>query len=67
MQSVIAVPVYSPKDNSTLVGIWGGGIDFNVLNKEPQSFNITFSSPEASEDSKRVMQDTMDKKQQTLI
>jgi hypothetical protein len=40
-QSVIAVPVYSLKDNSTLVGIWGGAIDFAVLNKELQSLNLT--------------------------
>ncbi len=40
-EAVIAVPVYSLKDNSTLVGIWGGGIDFNVLNKELQSLNLT--------------------------
>jgi cache domain-containing protein len=40
-QSVIAVPVYSLKDNSTLVGIWAGGMDFGVLNKELQSLNLT--------------------------
>ena len=40
MQSVVAVPVYSLNDNSTLVGIWSGGIDFSVLNKELQSFAI---------------------------
>ena len=43
MQSVIAVPVYSLKDNSTVVGVWAGGIDFAILNKELQSFNITSS------------------------
>jgi hypothetical protein len=41
MQSVIAVPVYSLKDNSTIVGVWAGGIDFAILNKELLSFNIT--------------------------
>jgi hypothetical protein len=41
MQSVIAIPVYSLKDNSTIVGVWAGGINFNVLNKELQSLNIT--------------------------
>lgn len=41
LQSVIAVPVYSIKDNSTLVGVWSGGIDFGVLNKELQSLNLT--------------------------
>jgi Cache domain len=40
-QSVIAVPVYSLKDNSTLVGIWSGGIDFGILSKELQSLNLT--------------------------
>ncbi|HXX97370.1 MAG TPA: cache domain-containing protein [Candidatus Bathyarchaeia archaeon] len=40
-QSVIAVPVFSIKDNSTLVGVWAGGIDFGVLNKELQSLNLT--------------------------
>jgi Cache domain len=41
LQSVIAVPVYSVKDNSTLTGIWSGGIDFGVLSKELQSLNLT--------------------------
>jgi hypothetical protein len=41
MQSVIAVPVYSLKDNSTIAGVWAGGIDFGILNKELQLFNIT--------------------------
>lgn len=41
MQSVIAIPVYSLNDNSTIVGVWAGGIDFIVLNKELQSLNIT--------------------------
>jgi hypothetical protein len=40
-EAVIAVPVYSPKDNSTIVGIWAGGIDFNVLDKELQSLDIS--------------------------
>ncbi len=40
-QTVIAVPVYSLKNNSTMVGVWGGGIDFNVLNKELQSLDLT--------------------------
>jgi hypothetical protein len=40
-QSVIAVPVFSPKDNSTIVGVWAGGMDFGVLNKELQSLNLT--------------------------
>jgi hypothetical protein len=33
----IAVPVYSLKDNSTIIGVWAGSVDFNVLNKELQS------------------------------
>ena len=37
----IAVPVYSLKDNSTIVGVWASSIDFNVLNKELQSLNLT--------------------------
>ncbi len=40
-EAVIAVPVYSLKNNSTIVGVWGGGIDFNVLNKELQSLDLT--------------------------
>jgi hypothetical protein len=40
----IAVPIYSLKDNSTIVGVWAGSIDFNVLNKELQSLNITSPS-----------------------
>jgi cache domain-containing protein len=43
-KATIAVPVYSLKDNSTIVGVWAGSIDFNVLNKELQSLNLT-SSP----------------------
>jgi C4-dicarboxylate-specific signal transduction histidine kinase len=39
--AAIAVPVYSLKDNSTIVGVWAGGLDFDVLDKELQSFNIT--------------------------
>ncbi len=43
-EAVIAVPVYSLKDNSTLAGVWAGSIDFNILDKELQSLNITSSS-----------------------
>jgi hypothetical protein len=39
-KATIAVPVYSLKDNSTIVGVWAGSIDFNVLNKELQSLNL---------------------------
>jgi C4-dicarboxylate-specific signal transduction histidine kinase len=37
----IAVPVYSLKDHSTIVGVWAGSIDFGILNKELQSLNLT--------------------------
>ena len=39
-EAVIAVPVYSLKDNSTIIGVWGGSIDFGILNKELQSLKI---------------------------
>lgn len=37
----ISVPVYSLKDNSTIVGVLASSIDFKVLNKELQSLNFT--------------------------
>jgi len=40
-QALIAVPVYSLKDNSTLAGVWSGAINFTTLSKELQSFNLT--------------------------
>jgi hypothetical protein len=43
-EAVIAVPVYSLNDNSTIVGVWAGSIDFNILDKELRSLNITSSS-----------------------
>jgi len=43
LQSVIAVPVFSLEDNSTMVGIWAGGLDFETLNEELQSLNFTSS------------------------
>ena len=46
----IAVPTYSLKDNSTIAGVWAGSIDFNVLNKELQSLNLT-----SLDDSTRVV------------
>jgi hypothetical protein len=46
----IAVPTYSLMDNSTIVGVWAGSIDFNVLNKELQSLNLT-----SLDDSTRVV------------
>ena len=39
-EAVIAVPVYSLKDNSTVVGVWAGGLDFKVLDKEIQLLNL---------------------------
>ena len=39
-QADIGVPIYSGKDNSTLIGIWAGAIDFHVLNTELQSLNL---------------------------
>jgi hypothetical protein len=44
-EALIAVPVYSLKDNSTTIaGVWAGGINFNILSKELQSFNLTAAS-----------------------
>ena len=37
----IAVPAYSLNDNSTIAGVWAGSVDFNVLDKELQSLNLT--------------------------
>jgi hypothetical protein len=42
-EAVIAVPVYSLRDNSTIAGVWAGSIDFNALNKELESLNVTSS------------------------
>jgi hypothetical protein len=39
-EAVIAIPVYSLKDNSTIVGVWGGSIDFGILNKKLQSLKM---------------------------
>lgn len=39
-QALIAVPVYSLEDNSTLAGVWTGGLDFDVLNSELQSLHL---------------------------
>jgi hypothetical protein len=43
LQSIIAVPVFSLEDNSTMVGIWAGGLDFETLNEDLQSINLTSS------------------------
>jgi len=39
-EAVIAIPVYSLKDNSTIVGVWAGSIDFGIPNKELQSLKM---------------------------
>ncbi len=46
--ALIATPVYSLKGNSSIniAGIWAGGIDFSVLNKELQSLNLTGTAGE---------------------
>jgi C4-dicarboxylate-specific signal transduction histidine kinase len=37
----IAIPVYSSsKDNSNIAGVWVGGIDFKVFDKDLQSLNL---------------------------
>ena len=46
----IAVPAYSLNDNSTIAGVWAGSVDFNVLDKELQSLNLT-----SLDDSTRVV------------
>ena len=46
----IAVPAYSLNDNSTIAGVWAGSIEFNVLDKELQSLNLT-----SLDDSTRVV------------
>lgn len=43
LQSIIAVPVFSLEDNSTMVGIWAGGLDFDTLNEDLQSINLASS------------------------
>ena len=40
-EAVTAILMHSLNGNSTVVGVSNGGTDFNVLNKEPQSFSIT--------------------------
>jgi hypothetical protein len=39
-EAVIAVPVYSLRDNSTIVGVWAGSVDFSILNRELQSLKM---------------------------
>lgn len=45
-QVLIAVPLYSPT-NQSLLGVWAGGIDFSLLNKELQSLNLTDNNERA--------------------
>ena len=54
-EAVIAAPVYSLKDNSTIVGVLGGSIDFGILNKELQSFNITTSAENNNNNNMRAV------------
>lgn len=53
--AIIAIPAYSLKDNSTIVGVWVCGFDLDVLNKELQSFNIMSSASEDSDSHMRVV------------
>jgi len=53
--AVIAIPVYSLKDNSTIVGVWAGALDFGKLNKEIQSFNITTSDENNNNNNMRAV------------
>jgi hypothetical protein len=39
-EAVIAIPVYSLKDNSTIAGVWAGGLNFKILDKEIQSLKL---------------------------
>lgn len=39
-EAVIAVPVYSLKDNSTIAGVWAGGLDFKILDKDIQLLKL---------------------------
>lgn len=36
----IAIPVYSSENNSNIAGVWVGGIDFRVFDKDLQSLNL---------------------------
>lgn len=40
-QALIAVPIYSEGNNSTLIGVWAGGIDFQILNEDLQGLNLS--------------------------
>lgn len=47
-EAIIATPVYSLEDNTTIVGVWAGGIDFGKINHQLQSLNLV-------NDNKRVV------------
>jgi hypothetical protein len=36
----ISIPVYSSENNSNIAGVWVGGIDFKVFDKDLQSLNL---------------------------
>lgn len=40
-QALIAVPIYSEGNNSTLIGVWAGGINFQILNEDLQGLNLS--------------------------
>lgn len=40
-QALMAVPIYFKGNNSTLIGVWAGGIDFQILNKDLQDLNLS--------------------------
>ena len=54
-EAVVAIPVYSPRDNSTIVGVWAGSIDFGILDKELQSLNIISSSVVGNDNNTRIV------------
>jgi co-chaperonin GroES (HSP10) len=37
----IAIPVYSSNNNSNITGVWVGGLDFKVFDKDLQSLNLS--------------------------
>jgi hypothetical protein len=40
-QANLAVPIYSEKNNKSLVGIWAGGLNLRAFSKSLQSLNLT--------------------------
>lgn len=39
-EAVLATPVYSLADNTTISGVWAGGIDFGMINHQLQSLDL---------------------------